>query len=108
MRSEVRSQIAEVKSVYFCNLTSDLTEARALDLTEVLACHLHDAAHLVEAGTHGLADSVTESIIPGAFSAFEKSSERFVRLGQHFRGWFVREVGSDDGGAAIVVTRVQD
>src|SRR5436305_10888228 len=81
-----------------------LAEAGALEgLAEVGAFHFHDAAHFVKAGAHALSDAVTEG-----FAANCPLSAGKICSACCLTRRLIRIVSRDDGGAVVVVARVQD
>src|SRR5260370_20872160 len=59
---------AELKTLtqHTCDCSVESSEAGALKLyPEVIPFYLHDATHLVEAGTHAFPDAVPQSIVLG-------------------------------------------
>ena len=70
-------------------------------LAEVFAFHLDDAAHFVQAGAHTLSDTVTQS-----FRARGGSGGRDRPIGAS--GGLVLKIRSNDGGAVVVVSRVEN
>src|ERR1700691_3172082 len=107
MRADVRGQIAEGNRFHLCNLTFHLcpftlSEARALKLLpEVWPLHLHNAAHLVKAGTHTLADAVAQCFLPGGSSRWRKRSS-------YAGSRFVGKVCGDNRRPIVVIASVED